>query len=424
MRFLLSLILFMTLAAQAQPPIASPLEKRAGEVAAQFRAAPGDYQALFSPDFLRQVPPAQLDAIFASLFAQVGRSTRVSPGERQGAVAGKFELGFEKGFSIPVTMAVEPEPPHRVSQLLLGATIQSFASFDDIIGQLKALPGQKSFLFARLNGEAVEPIASLDAEEELSIGSAFKLYILAELARSINVGERRWSDVTLLDPGRKSLPSGILQQWPDNSPLTLHTLASLMISQSDNTATDQLLFHLGREKVEAIQRVAGHNAPARNVPFLSTLELFKLKGALGQRFLALDVPARRAFLEATVAPIKRENIVLDQSKPQDINSIEWFASASDLCRAMNYLRLQSGDGQKAQPLREILSINPSFQAGGKWRTVGFKGGSEPGVLNLSFLLQSTQGEWFALALTWNNAQKEVDLERLSALARGALQLGP
>lgn len=49
--------------------------------------------------------------------------------------------------------------------------------------------------------------------------------------------------------GEKSLPGGILQNWPKGAPLTLHTLAGLMISQSDNTAADTLLEILGRDVV-------------------------------------------------------------------------------------------------------------------------------------------------------------------------------
>ncbi|NMB11632.1 MAG: serine hydrolase [Firmicutes bacterium] len=38
-----------------------------------------------------------------------------------------------------------------------------------------------------------------------------------------------------------SLPSGMLQEWPVGSPITLHTLASLMSSISNNTATNALI---------------------------------------------------------------------------------------------------------------------------------------------------------------------------------------
>jgi hypothetical protein len=122
----------------------------------------------------------------------------------------------------------------------------------------------------------------------------FKLFILAELDRQVRAGERRWSDVAPLS--RKSLPSGMLQDWPEGAPLTLHSLAALMISQSDNSASDTLLHLLGREKVEALLPALGLRNPAANRPFLSTLEAFALKGdddVLTRRWLATDEAGRR-----------------------------------------------------------------------------------------------------------------------------------
>ncbi len=60
--------------------------------------------------------------------------------------------------------------------------------------------------------------------------------MLDALRSSIDSGDHAWDEVVTLAAGRKSLGSGILQTWPDGSPLTLHTLATLMISRSDNTA--------------------------------------------------------------------------------------------------------------------------------------------------------------------------------------------
>jgi hypothetical protein len=41
---------------------ATPLKRRAGEVCAQFRQTPGDYDKMFAPGFLAQVPATQLTA--------------------------------------------------------------------------------------------------------------------------------------------------------------------------------------------------------------------------------------------------------------------------------------------------------------------------------------------------------------------------
>ncbi len=48
-------------------------------------------------------------------------------------------------------------------------------------------------------------MAAHEAARPLAIGSTFKLFLLAELSRSIHAGERKWTDVVPLD--RRSLPS-------------------------------------------------------------------------------------------------------------------------------------------------------------------------------------------------------------------------
>src|SRR5262249_49703568 len=165
-------------------------------------------------------------------------------------------------------------------------------------------------------------------------------------AREVNASERKLSEVVKLDAANISLPSGTLQTWPVASPVTLHTLAAFMISISDNTAADHLLSVLGPARVEAIMLQMGHAKPALNVPFLSTLEMFKLKGEpthkAADEFLALDAAGRRKFLENRIAAIKREDTKpFADGKPAYIDRIEWFASVIDLVHAMNWLRQQT-----------------------------------------------------------------------------------
>src|SRR3546814_17017349 len=79
-----------------------------------------------------------------------------------------------------------------------------------------------------------------------------------------------------------------------------------MVSVSDNSATDIQLHALGRDKVEAVLPVVGIKEPAGMRTFLSTLEIFKLKGvdggAVGDHWLALDQKGRRKLLAAQVVP--------------------------------------------------------------------------------------------------------------------------
>jgi hypothetical protein len=47
--------------------------------------------------------------------------------------------------------------------------------------------------------------------------------------------------------------------------------------------------------------------------------------------------------------------------------------------------------------------------------MGFKGGSETGVLNATFLLRSKEGRWMALSVTWNNQEAALDEPRFIGL---------
>ena len=416
---------------QATPPpqVATPVERRAADVCAQFRKSPGEYEKLFAPSFIAQVPPDKLTEIFAYYFTQGGRCTQVKPSEVDSPLAGKYDLIFEQGYSVPLTLHVSPEEPHLIDGLLLGVPVKLSATLAGVVEGLKALPGETNLLVVKLDEKGATSVIAHNAERELALGSAFKLYVLSELVRAVNARERKWPDVVPLDARFASLPSGMLQTWPAGAPVTLHTLASLMISISDNTATDQLLMTLGRERVEAMLTTTGHAKPELDVPFLSTLEMFKLKGdpagKAAAAYLALDAKGRREYLAGTIASVKREDIKpYADGRPAYVDKIEWFASATDMCRLMDWLRRQSETDKTALA---ILAINPG--AGlviprDKWQYVGFKGGSEPGVLNLTYLLQSKQGDWYAFSIGWNNPQGTLDSTKLFTLVQQVLQLIP
>ena len=113
------------------------------------------------------------------------------------------------------------------------------------------------------------------------------------------------------------------------------------------------------------------------------------------------------------------NVAIFAGNQLRIDSVEWFASASDFVRVMDWLRLHADDGAKA-----ILGISPGLpqQARTALRYAGYKGGSEPGVANLTYLIQTGGGTWYAVSLGWNNPAAPVDANRLAGLAARAIQL--
>ncbi len=409
---LLALFLVASPAIAAEPSPA--FTARAADLVALFNGT-SEPERIFSSAFLGQVPAAQVKAIAAQLKASYGAAEKVARIVARTGTSGSVYLDFERA-TVRLDMAVGPAPPGQIEQLLVAAVEPKGGdSVGAVLGDLTALPGDVSLEAARLEESGPANILTQKADRPMAIGSAFKLFILAELSRQVKAGERKWSDVVALD--RHSLPSGLLQDWPIGSPITVHSLAALMISRSDNSAADMLLALVGREKVERLLPALGVAAPERNRPFLSTRELFALKlgdPALLARWSAADEAGRRALVAGPLAGVDPRALDLSRilARPVAIDKAEWFASPADLVRTMDWLR-RNGD----RTTLDILAINPGLgrTAAEGFAYLGFKGGSETGVLNATFLLRTRQGRWMALSVTWNNPNATLDEARFIAL---------
>lgn len=415
-------------APSAQAPAPAPeFEARAKELIPLLSGA-GGYESFFSPGFRQAVPKPQFDAITAQIAAANGPPLAVEGYDMASPHRGRVRLRFRDAIAT-LAMAVGTAPPHQVEGLLFEGIASQEKSLDEIAAALRGLHGETGFALARLGAGAPAFLLQHQPDRPLAIGSAFKLVILAELVRATNSGERKWSDMVTLDGSQ--LAGGAYAASPKGTQVSLRELAERMISVSDNSATDLLLKALGREKVEAMLPVVGVREPARNRPFLSTLEAFKLKyldnGSHAPRYLALDEAGKRAMLSGDLArtPLLAVPPAPPGGRlPARIDSVEWFLSATDLVRVMDWLR-RNTEGPTGADARAILSKNSGIgPAAAKWQWVGFKGGSEPGVINMTLLLQAKGGEWYALAASWNDTVRAVEEVRFASLVSRAAELIP
>lgn len=396
------------------------IEARANQVVALLN---GETQPedVFTDGFRAAIADAQIKSLSASLTGQLGPAIEVSLLSPRDGTRSALEIRFERGIA-KGGIAIDPAQENRISELVF-SSVDSLTVADDtpekIAADLAALPGGINAWFGRLDGG--EPAISIGADRPLALGSAFKLYVLAALAEDVKAGRRAWSDVVALN--EKSYPSGKLQDWPKGAPLTLHTLASLMISISDNTATDQLIAVLGKARILKLMRDSGHADPDANTPFLTTRELFVLKASDAATIAAWrsEVAADNAVAQATVdtsnPPLEAINAAF-AGGPKAID-IEWFASPADLAKLFAYMRTA------ADPAAfDIMAINPSATPAitANWDYIGYKGGSEPGVLNLTWLLSDKVGRDHMLTLGWNNPAAVLDEGRLQAIAQRILLL--
>lgn len=385
----------------------------------------GDYDAAFADGFRAQVSKAQFDAVGKQLQATAGPYSDLQRLDAVTPWSGIVTVEYRDAL-VSMRIAVDPAGDHRIVGLLVQGLTAREATLDAVESAIKGLHGRSGYALARLGDGAPQLLRQHNADQAFAIGSEFKLVILAELIRATNAGERRWDDLVPFDGSE--LPGGGYRGKPAGSKASLRELATQMISISDNSATDILLATLGREKVEAMLPVVGIADPARNRPFLGTGEVFKLKTipALRDRYLAADAAGRRALLVGAVAatPIAQVNGALFAAgKPLSIDTLEWFETPADLVRVMDWIR-RNTEGPAGKDARAILSKNPGIPplAAGKWQFVGYKGGSEPGVIAMTLLLQGKDGGWTVLSASWNDTAQDVEQGRFAGLVGKAAEL--
>lgn len=282
-------------------------------------------------------------------------------------------------------------------------------SWDDAVSRLNSFDGNTSLSIQNFG----RPSKDLRSSEMHPLGSGFKLYILGALADAVSQGTLSWQDQFPITEGWKSLPSGIMHTWPNGKMVSLYDYAEHMIKISDNTATDHLLRILGRDRVEDQVRILKNNFVRENSPFLLTAEMFKLKWAapleLIQSYLNGTAAERRSIIDNEIAQIPLSKVGtngVSMQAPAHITEIEWFGSTNNLCSAMQGLRDKNSD-----EIKKALSQNVPFLAlnsDSHWKYGGYKGGSEPGVLSMTYLLQSQSGEWGCVSVAWHNNKRNLN----------------
>jgi hypothetical protein len=287
---------------------------------------------------------------------------------------------------------------------------------------LAKLPGNTGFAFTELTPEGPMLLYGVRENDRFAIGSSFKLFILGTLIKDVNEDRRQLEDVMLLSANLTGPPHSEMAEWPIGSPVTLYTLALKMISISDNTATDHLLFELGREAIERQAEVMIGADAAWNTPLLSTREMTMLRdrktGMLGNAYQKLDEAQQRKFLAR-----------LDEGKPNydtmDFDTAaykvaEWYATPLDMAKALSWIHQHTKKDKPASLVRQILTIDPKLPHDAKeWPFVGFKGGSEDQLLAGNWLLKNQNGKWYTMHVYYNNPDGKADQEKLIA-AIGAI----
>ncbi|MGH7096104.1 MAG: serine hydrolase [Stellaceae bacterium] len=380
---LLLLVLFapgLAHAAGAAPAPANP-----AAVIAQLFKTPDASRSLLAPN-LAGTAATRLAAVAQQLDSRLGAVDGVD----YIAVNGQYRIRFAKAL-VFVTAGFDPQMRLTSFRILREAPrLRSLSQGERLVAGL----GDKTAFLIEKNGK---DLVAVGADTPLAVGSAFKLSVINALADAVRAGRLSWSQVVPLRVKWRTLPTGILQTWPANVPVTVETLAGLMISLSDNTAADAVMDLVGRPAIEKYAY--------GNTPILTPGEYFVLssdqEAAVRQRFLAA-APAERTTILQSIAsdPVPQVGEIGGVSP----SPLEWHYTARQLCTLIERVH--------ALP---VMQINPGVAAPSDWSEIAFKGGSDHGVFNVTTRLTPASGPPYCLSVTLNSAHALNDTRIVSVL---------
>jgi len=389
-------------------PVGKQLDWLLG-IASQLPLSNKEISAHFDATFLAAVSPSELNQALESLGPP-------------GSAITLLQLSKVEATSLVALVRIGPadystelavDSAGLIAGLLFKPAAANVApkSWSQVDEKLATIAPEVSLLAAKVGSDgSCSPVHSLLAGTPRPLGSMFKLFVLGALANAVHDHVISWSQKVTVTAAIKVGGSGTLQSVPDGTKLTVEQAAVKMISVSDNTAADLLLKLVGRAAVEDQVRAWSSHA-SLDVPFLTVSEMFALKyhdfPAMADHYLSLSPPQRAAYLATAVDKVTAGE---EQSvgMPRDINSIEWFASADDICRVLAGLaRFQAEPG--LGPISAVLSTNNGGinLNSGTWPRVWFKGGSEPGVLTLGYLARDSRGQTFVVVVLTEDTSKPV-----------------
>lgn len=369
-----------------------------------------DYSANFAPDFIKAIPQEVLQSLVSELLDAVGFCTRPEEVSTSGNKATYKFISLSTRF-VSIDFSLD------ANSLINGLQVKDVVFPDVVIDSWTSAKkyadswnGHSSISIenftdgssAKKNGADLQPL-----------GSGFKLYVLGAIADLVSSGSLKWDQAFPIRADWKSLPSGVMQNLPDGQLVPLKTYAEYMIKISDNTATDHLIHIAGRDIVENQLRFMGNSFENLNKPFLTTSEMFKIKWAspidLIDQFIRGNESDRHQILENDIAATPLSKVGtngVSMDNPSYIRDIEWFGSTDSQCAAMKAL-----EEKNSSEVLEVLSKNVPFLNLGTnspWTYGGFKGGSEPGVITMTYLVKTKTSKWGCIALAWHNENQNVN----------------
>lgn len=375
----------------------------------------------FTPDFLEQVTPAQVLEVFDQVRALAPLTiVDVAPEVEQ---VGQRALAVRLNGSEPVRMELAVDGDGLISGLRFGPDPEAtppaaYESPEELSADLSRL-GTAQVYVGSLDGSGCTTTYEDPARAEPApSGSVFKLVVLTAVVSAVEDGDLGWEEDLTVSRALKSLPSGELQDRPDGSVVSVREAARLMISVSDNTAADVLMRAVGPDRLAEVVDDLGLSHSSMQ-PMPTTRQFFQLGwGARVEGWAEADAERRAEVLRG----LPRDLSDVDAGAvdtPVWREGIDWFLSGEEICRVWARLHRQAST-DAGDALSQILRP-PREVAGAEGARVSFKGGSAPGVLALSYLVQRP-GEDPEVLVLQVRSDTAVDEVAAFAAAKGGVAL--
>lgn len=274
---------------------------------------------------------------------------------------------------IPVQLQMRADG--KISRLRIQKSRKFPLDLNGALKSLQKLPGWVSVLVQKDGKDLFEQ----NSVEQLSVGSAFRLSVLAALQSRIEAGGVRWSTVVVIKDQHRELGSPVLNRLPVGTAVTLQTLAALMMSFDDHAATDALFEFVGRDAV---------SAQMANGPVVSAAEHAKLKAdaVRADAYGSADEKGKLAVLNAlaNVASPPAYSAIL----PAD-RKIDWLISSRRLCDMMQRVKGLS-----------VFGANHGLSVPEDWKLSALNAGGSAATRSWTIWLENQQAEKFCVSLTW------------------------
>jgi beta-lactamase class A len=262
------------------------------------------------------------------------------------------------------------------------------------VTKFTTLAAQTGIFVGRINN--ANQCVSMQSSAQTSLfntASIFKIWVLGGVARAVQNEQIASANSVVLD-GSKNVAGSVITSAPIGTVFNVGDLTTMMMGNSDNTATDTMHQLTGRVVVDQIFTDFNMAQPTVMTPLLGISEMFHfiynvsvpnrnayLSGteSFQQNFLQTDLIGRGRFTGGTLV----DNALL--------NTATWKATPVDICNAFVALRRFPEKSTSLRLIDRALGAQAALPyVRNQWNRVWYKGGS----------LASTSNNYHVLTQAW------------------------